>query len=161
MKSQKPVGLCFPDVCEAFLGTISYRIADSQLGFVLPTFGEHFLAPKRVKNLGRQAPLHRGSQRWIRLAPLGRCQNKQVCGPPSRPKNDGNIRKSASKTRPPDFFVIRMRDGIPHPAVLAPGPVRQYHMYNPPLFSVSNIQYIHTSRGGGLEGVGYFLLGIP
>ena len=94
--------------------------------------------------------------------PLPLFFRKQVSwGAARQAKIDENIRESASKTRSPEFFGIRMRDGTPHPAVLAPGPVREYHMYNPPLFSVSNIQYIHTSRGGGLEGVGYFLLRIP
>ena len=45
-----------------------------------------------------------------------------------------------------------MRDGTPHPAVLAPGPVREYHMYNPSsIFSIkySIYPYIQRGRSGG------------
>ena len=67
VKSRNPVGRAFPDVWEAFSETFPHRNPLFQLAGLLPTFGECFSAPKRVENLGRQAPLRKGFPKGVPL----------------------------------------------------------------------------------------------
>ncbi len=137
MKSQKSVGRAFTDVWEAFSKGFSHRNADFRLAGLLPTFGERVFATKRGKNLVRQAPWTPGAHKGV---PLRRAQEaaggpswsrattqlttqpqwertndftrkSSPRAPQRAPKNEGLLRKSASKTRSSESFGIRMRDG--------------------------------------------------